>query len=261
MAKKVSLAPVESEAATRRTGGGRFARLRDNSSLVVGAVALLGAGLVGGLLIGGARGHDGRDHHDGRGGFEMRGGPAAPHGDDRDGDAGMRGGPAGAPQGGEASGTVASVSGSQVTVTRADGTTVTLDLSGVSVYVSQAGSAADVVAGSSAWITPASDAGSGAFGELASIAVSATALPAGEHLHLGIPVTVDSVSGSTIAVTPVGRGGAGPIGGSTSATIGSATTVRKVSAASLADIAVGASVEIDLFRGDTAKPESVVIVR
>ena len=261
MARTTKLAPTEPSTprGTQVVAPSRFGGLRSNLPTILGAVALVAAGALAGTAF--ARGgFDGRDGRHPGGGLEARmdmdgdhmGGGMGPGGD-RDGD-GPQG--AGDRQGGpEFAGTVVSASSTELTITLADGTTQAIALDGASqLFAQTSGSAADVTVGSYVLV----DAGM-PIGTAPADAIGIAVLDGGltdAHVHLGRPAKVTAVNGSEIsleAVTPLGTE-------SYSVTIGAATKISIVSAATTADLAAGASVLVDFGPHATAA-KSVLIVK
>ena len=251
MARTVKIAPTEEQIVTPS----RFGGLRGSLPVVLGAAALVAAGALAGATLahGGPDGRDGR--HPGRGEearMEMHGdrmgGDGDRHGDqhqDSDG-----------PQGGaDLSGNVSSVSPTELSITLADGTSQTVVLDGESQYFTQvAGTAADVTVGSYVLIEAALPTG-GTPTDVVGIAVLANGLT-DAHVHLGRPAKVTAVNGNTLTLEVTTRHGAKTL----TATIGAATSVSKIAAATNADVTAGDAVVVDLRR-EAATAESVLIVK
>lgn len=266
MARTTKLAPTEPSTpkGTQVVAPSRFGGLRSNLPTILGAVALVAAGALAGTAF--ARGgFDGRDGRHPGGGLEARMDMDGHHmdGDHMDGGKGPDGdrdgdGPQGAGdrQGGpEFAGTVVSASSTELTITLADGTTQAITLDGASqLFAQTSGSAADVTVGSYVLV----DAGM-PIGTAPADAIGIAVLDGGltdAHVHLGRPAKVTAVNGSEIsleAVTPRGTE-------SYSVTIGAATKISIVSAATTADLAAGASVLVDFGPHATAA-KSVLIVK
>ena len=260
MARTVKLAPTQKSTpnAKQVIAPSRLGAIRNNLPTILGAVALVAAGALAGsaLAHGGPDGRDGR--HPGRGadarmemGGEHRGGGAGRHGD-RHGDG--HGG-AERPQGGaDFTGTVTSASGTELSITLADGSTETVTLDSESEYFTKtAGTAADVTVGSYVLVEAAAPTGTASI-EAVGIAVLESGLT-DAHVHLGRPAKVTAVDGSTLTVEVATRDGVKTL----TVTIGATTSISKIATATNADLTVGDSVVVDLGR-DAAVAKSVLIV-
>jgi hypothetical protein len=226
------------------------AGVRNSLPMIFGAAALVAAGALAGAAFtnGGPDGRDGR--HPGRG-AEARMEMGRDH--DRGGDD-HRG--AGGPHNeADLTGTVSSISPTELSVTLADGTTKTVVLDSASEYFTKtAGTAADVMVGSYVLIEARMQPGDTAT-EVASIAVLATGLT-DAHVHLGRPAKVTAVNGSELTLEVTTRDGVKTL----TATIGANTLVSNVAPAANADVTAGNAVVVDLGREATSA-KSVLIVK
>ncbi len=226
------------------------AGVRNSLPMIFGAAALVAAGALAGAAFanGGPDGRDGR--HPGRG-AEARMEMGRDH--DRGGDE-HRG--AGGPHNeSDLTGTVTSISPTELSVTLADGTTKTVVLDSASQYFTKtAGTAADVTVGSYVLIEARMEPGDTAT-EVASIAVLANGLT-DAHVHLGRPAKVTAVNGSELTLEVTTRDGVKTL----TATIGTNTLVSKVAPAANADATAGNAVVVDLGREATSA-KSVLIVK
>lgn len=250
MARTVKLAPTEKSApnAKQVIAPSRFSAIRNNLPTILGAAALVAAGALAGTALahGGPDGRDGR--HGGPGAearMEMRGDR---HGDEHGG--------AGRPEGSaDFSGTVTSVSPTELSITLADGTTTTVTLDSSSQYFTQsAGTAADVTVGSYVLVEAAPPVGSTAT-EAVRIAVLENGLTEA-HVHLGRPAKVTAVDGNTITVEMATRDGVKSL----TVTIGATTSISRIATATNTDVTAGDNVVVDLGRDSTAA-KSVLIVK
>lgn len=267
MARTVKLAPTEKSApkAKQVVAPSRFSGIRNHLPTIFGAAALVAAGALAGTALAHG-GHDGRDgRHPGQG-MEARmdrdgghmgggmgpGGMGGPGGD-RDGD-GQQG--AGGPQAGAGlTGTISSVSPTELSITLADGTTKTVVLDSASQYFTQTtGSAADVTVGSYVLVEAGMPVG-GSAAEVSGLAVLTNGLT-DAHVHLGHPAKVTAVNGSELTLEAVTPRGTVTI----TVTIGATTSISKIAAATNADLTAGGIVVVDLGRG-TLGAESVLIVK
>ena len=262
MARTVKLAPTEKSApkAKQVVAPSRFSGIRNHLPTIFGAAALVAAGALAGTALAHG-GHDGRDgRHPGQGmearmnrdGGHMGGGMGGPGGD-RDGD-GQQG--AGGPQAGaDLTGTISSVSPTELSITLADGTTKTVVLDSASQYFTQTtGSAADVTVGSYVLVEAGMPVG-GSAAEVSGLAVLTNGLT-DAHVHLGHPAKVTAVNGSELTLEAVTPRGTVTI----TVTIGATTSISKIAAATNADLTAGGIVVVDLGRG-TLGAESVLIVK
>ena len=251
MARTAKLAPTEKQI----VAPSRFSGLRGSLPAILGAAALVAAGALAGATLahGGPDGRDGR--HPGPGAearMEMdgdhMGGDRDRHGDQhRDSD--------GPREGADLSGTVSSVSPTELSITLADGTTQTVVLDGESQYFTKtAGTAADVTVGSYVLVEAGMPTGD-ATTELVGVAVLANGLT-DAHVHLGRPAKVTAVNGDTLTLEVTTRHGVKTL----TATIGAATSISKIAAATIADVTAGNAVVVDLGR-EAATAESVLIVK
>lgn len=261
MARKVKLAPTEKSApnATQVVAPSRFSSIRKNIPTIVGAVALVAAGaLAGGVLARG--GFDGRDGRHAGPGMEARMDRHGDHRGDMEGPGGHRDGDeqtgAGGPQmGADLSGTVVSATATQLTITRADGTTQSVALDAESQYFSQTtATAADVTVGSYVLVEVSAPNGTGA-AEATGIAVLANGLT-DAHVHLGRPAKVTAVNGSELTLESLTPRGVV----TTTVTIGAQTAISTIATASVSDLASGSTVVVDLGR-DSLAAKSVLIVK
>ena len=250
MARTVKLAPTEKSApnAKQVIAPSRFSAIRNNLPTILGAAALVAAGALAGTALahGGPEGRDSR--HGGPGAetrMEMRGDR---HGDEHGG-AGRREG------GADFSGTVTSVSPTELSITLADGTTTTVTLDNSSQYFTKsAGTAVDVTVGSFVLVEAAPPVGTTAT-EAVGIAVLENGLTEA-HVHLGRPAKVTAVDGNTLTVEMPTRDGVKSL----TITIGATTSISKIAIATNADVTAGDSVVVDLGRDSTAA-KSVLIVK
>jgi len=147
------------------------------------------------------------------------------------------------------------VSPTELSITLADGTSQTVVLDGESQYFTQVpGTPADVTVGSYVLIEAALPTG-GTPTDVVGIAVLANGLT-DAHVHLGRPAKVTAVNGNTLTIEVTTRHGVKSL----TATIGAATSVSKIAAATNADVTAGDAVVVDLRR-ETATAESVLIVK
>lgn len=221
---------------------------RNSLPLIFGAAALVAAGALAGATLtnGGTDGREGR--HPGPGAearMEM----------DRDRDGDEHRGAGGPHNEASLTGTVTSVSPTELSITLADGTTKTVALDSESQYfTTTVGTAADVAVGSYLLVRAEKPA-NGAVREADGIAVLATGLT-DARVHLGRPAKVTAVNGSTLTLEMVT-----PRGTMTSTLTMSASTVfSKIATATNADLTAGDSVVVDLGR-EAASAESVLIAQ
>ena len=226
--------------------------VRNSLPVIFGAAALVAAGALAGAALtnGGPDGRDGR--HPGRG-AEAR--MEMDRDRDRDGEGGEHRGAGGPHNEADLTGTVSSISPTELSVTLADGTTKTVVLDSSSQYFTKsAGTAADVVVGSYVLIEAGMPVG-GVATEVAGIAVLATGLT-DAHVHLGRPAKVTAVNGSVLTLEVTTRRGVKTL----TATIGANTLISKVASATNADVTAGNVVVVDLGR-EAAAAKSVLIVK
>jgi hypothetical protein len=250
MARTTKLAPTEKSAPNTKQviAPSRFGAIRNNLPTILGAVALVAAGALAGsaLAHGGPEGRDGR--HPGPGleaRMEMEGGR---HGDHHRGPNGPR-------AEADFTGSVTSVSSTELSITLADGTTTTVALDSSSQYFAKsAGTAADVTVGSYVLVQAARPEGTTAI-EAVGIAVLENGLT-DAHVHLGRPAKVTAVDGNTLTVEMATRDGVKSL----TVTIGATTAISKIATATNTDITIGDSVVVDLGRESTAA-KSVLIVK
>ena len=248
MARTVKLAPTENSElkAKQVVAPSRFSGIRNNLPAIFGAAALVAAGALAGTALahGGPEGRDGR--HPGSGmeaRMEMhRGGD----GQRATGKPSLRGG---------LSGTVASVTATDLSITLTDSTTKSIPLDVATRYFTQtAGTSADVTVGSYVLV----DGGMPA-GRAVVTAKNIAVLTSGRtdvRLHLGHPAKVSAVNGSQITLevaTPRGVKKA-------TVTIGANTTISKITTASSADLTAGSNVVVELGRNMGAA-QSVLIIK
>jgi len=152
-------------------------------------------------------------------------------------------------------GSVTSVSSTELSITLADGTTTTVTLDSSSQYFAKsAGTAADVTVGSYVLVQAARPEGTTAI-EAVGIAVLENGLT-DAHVHLGRPAKVTAVDGNTLTVEMATRDGVKSL----TVTIGATTAISKIATATNTDITIGDSVVVDLGRESTAA-KSVLIVK
>jgi hypothetical protein len=162
----------------------------------------------------------------------------------------------GGPQAGaDLTGAVTSVSPTELSITLADGSSKTVVLDSESQYFTKTvGTAADVAVGSYV-LVQAEKPAEGAVSEADGIAVLATGLT-DAHVHLGRPVKVTAVNGSTLTLEMTTRRGVKTI----TVTIGANTVFSRIATATNADLTAGSSVVVDMGR-EAATAESVLIVK
>lgn len=248
MARTVKPAPTERQIAAPS----RLSGIRTNLPAIMGAAALVAAGALAGATLtgGGPEGRDGR--YPGRGQearMEMH--------EDRHGDrhGAHHRDPAGAHEGADLSGTVNSVAPTELSITLTDGSIQSVALDGESRFFTKSmGTAADVTVGSFVLVEAEMPRGEPTMG-VVGIAVLSDGLT-DAHLHLGRPAKVVAVDGDSLTLEMSTRHGVKRV----TVTIGAATSISNIAAATSADIIAGDAVIVDLRR-DAAAAESVLIVK
>ena len=234
MARTVKLAPTEKSTAKakRVVAPSRFASIRNSLPTIFAAAALVAAGALAGTALA----HDQVNGHDGRhpgSGMEARKSMHQEQGGKKDaGKPKVRAG---------LTGTVTSVSPTELSITLANGASKTVALDAASQYFTQTtGTAADVVVGSYVLVEGGMPAGNAAV-TAKSIAVL-TSVQADVRLHLGHAAKVSAVNGSTLTLEVVTPRGAKTV----AVTIGANTSISTITTATSADLTAGSNVVVEL---------------
>ena len=248
MARTVKPAPTERQI----VAPSRLSGIRANLPAIMGVAALVAAGALAGatLASGGPEGRDGR--HPGRGQeahMEIH--------EDRHGDrhGAHHRDSAGAREGADLSGTVNSVAPTDLSITLSDGSIQSVVLDGESQFFTKSmGTAADITVGSFVLVEAEMSRGEPTM-DVVGIAVLSNGLT-DAHLHLGRPAKVIAVDGTSLTLEMTTHYGVKRV----TVSIGAATSISTVAAATSADITAGDSVVVDMGR-EAAAAESVLIVK
>jgi hypothetical protein len=250
MARTAKLAPTERSTAKAKqvVSPSRFGGIRNNLPTIFGAAALVAAGALAGTTLahGGFDGRDGRHTAPGmEARMEMKGGHRG---------AGMGPGGMRKPRV-DLTGTITSVSPTELSITLADGTTKTVVLDSASQYLTKsAGATTDVTVGSYVQVEVNKSVGSTA-PEVSGLAVLTNGLT-DAHVHLGHPAKVTAVNGSTLTLETATPRGTKTI----TVVIGAGTSISKIATTTNADLTAGGNVVVDLGQ-NMVTAKSVLIVK